>query len=421
MEEKRTIKNLLIIMNILLLLVIGTILIPKQYYVEILLIFTVILQCYSLFKFRNNNIYFLFNVFIISYYIVLLKGYLFNIPLTPHRQNFLGQSDEKCVIIYCLFYISIIIVFFMAKKNNNNNGINSVKCYQNYLIYYFCIFMTILFILLGHKSFNFGSGYNKSSTIFNEYIIVWFFLSLIYADTKNKKRIVIIIFIINSIINFLLGDRISVLQIGILMFIMLFNNKFNYKKLIVAILFVYLIFGIVDATRANKDFKISTFFNKRENVEMINNNQAEVFNSAITIIRLIDDKRVNELERKKAFIGYYIRIFVPQNKLSELSNLSGYAKKYYVNQGGGFIAAYWYVWLGWLGVIIVGLAVGLVLYYLNVCKKNNNIAIFTIMFISVMPRWLAYDPIQMFKIPIITIILYLIITRISSKKIKSKL
>lgn len=415
MIKKSILKRSIFIIIALIWCIMARLFFKDLSYAKYILFITILIQIYGLFKFRYDNIFLIFNIFTISYYKILIDGYYFGNQLTPHIQNFSNGTDEKTVIIYCIFYLAMFITFYKSKKVSNKNMIEYFKCKDNYGIYWFCVGMIIIFTILGHSSYNFGEGYNKSSTIFNEYIIVWLFLSLSYANTTCKKNIIVILFIINSLINFLLGDRIAVLQNSIIIFLMRYNKKFDYKRIVIAVLFVYLIFNIVDGARATGEYKINIKSNTSKS-EIINNNQSQVFNSAVTIVKLVDNKIVTGRDRAVSFMEFILRIGIPKNRLSDLSELSGYARNYYLNQGGGFIAAYYYFWGGWIGVILIGAIVGMIISSLD---KNTVISfkVFSIMIIAMMPRWLAYDPIQMIKVPLITVIIYIIFYLFNNKKL----
>lgn len=406
MIKKSVLKRVIFIIIALIYYMIGLLFFNGIDYAKYILFITILIQIYGLIKFRYDNIFFIFNIFTMSYYKILFEGYYLGKQLTPHIQNFTDKTDEKTVVIYCIFYLAVFMMFWKPKRHTNKNMIEYFECKDRYRLYWICVVMIIIFTILGHSSYNFGSGYNKSSTIFNEYIIVWLFLSLLYANTRYKKNIIIILVIVNSLINFLLGDRIAVLQNSIIIFLMCYNKKFDYRKIIIIVLCVYFIFNIVGRARASGEYKTTIKSNSHKS-EIINNNQSQVFNSAVTIVKLVDNKIVNIRDRAISFIEFILRVGISKNMLSDLSELSGYARKYYLNQGGGFIAAYYYFWGGWLGIILIGGFIGKIISTLN-NNTSVNLKIFSIMLIGMMPRWLAYDPIQMIKIPLITIIIYLI-------------
>lgn len=404
-DKKSNYNYLYKIIIILIVILIGLLFYTEFDFVKYLLVIVILLQIYLLYYFRKNNIIFIFMSFLIMYYIPLIYGYFFNYKLTPYSVNSLEVSDKKVVLIYCIFFLSMFFIIVRAKCNLKINFMSSIESYDNNNIFILSLIMICVFIVLGHNTaVNFGT-YSKGSTIFNEYIIIWFFFSLIYSkNSKNKKCIVLFFYLVYSFINFTYGDRIAVLQVGILIFALNFNYKVNYKMIIIFILSVYFIFGFIDYLRGNS---VQISANRPVIDNVINNNQTQVFNSSVTIVRLIDDSIVNLNDRINSFFQYIARIIVSKSRLSYLSDLTNYSLLYYPNLGGGFFAVFWYFWFDWIGVLVSGIIVGLLFVSISENKKSNFMT-YLLLFISLIPRWIAYDPIQIIKIPIFTTILYII-------------
>ncbi|MDK0697899.1 hypothetical protein P5E74_09280 [Clostridium perfringens] len=278
---------------------------------------------------------------------------------------------------------------------------------NNVILFYLSILFIIICILFGHKGQleigAYGDG-NFTSTILNEYIIIFFLIAYIYSsNVKFRKYLIFISFFIYIIINFIYGDRIGVLQTSILIFILYFNNKFNYKKIVLLAIFTIMIFNAVSVFRSTGKIILKNK-NEEKQVTVIDTNQSQVFNSSVSIVRLLDDNVISSYDRIESLGKYALRIVIPSENML-LSNLSKYSTIIYASQGGGFIASYFYIWFGYLGVILVGIIVCKLFSLISKDIKNNSI-VALIIFISIFPRWLVYDPLIGLKMPIYTIIIY---------------
>ena len=77
--------------------------------------------------------------------------------------------------------------------------------------------------------------------------------------------------------------------------------------------------------------------------------------------------------------------------------------------GGGLISAFFYVFLGHIGVIFIGYVIAKILS-IGVRSKNTFKNLFFILAYTTMPRWFAYYPITLFKLALLgSIITYVLI------------
>lgn len=397
-------------MIICITLMIGKIIFNEDIYLKFIIMLTMIMMIIDLIYFRFNNILFIFLIFLITYYIPLIQLYFFEYQLTPHFTNYIGKFDEKMAFIYCIFYLALSIAITNANKMHNIKYIDTIRLYDNTIIFWICIILIGIFTKLGHATPISLGTYAKGSTIYNEYIIIWFTMALVFAN-KNKYRTIVVYLMygIYTIINFTYGDRIAVLQVGILIFIMNFNSSFNWKKIILCVIAVYLVFGVIDNLRGFKGN------NNNQEIKyniVVNNNQSQVFNSSVTILRMVDEKVVNLYDRISSFTQYVLRLCVSKSKLTDLADLTGYSLKYFPNQGGGLLPAFVYFWGGIIGVIFIGYIIGNILKIITSTKINSVHSLFAVGVITLIPRWIAYDPIQFIKIPMFILIIYEILKTI---------
>lgn len=415
----KTIKKCIpVILLILTSIIIITYDIKKLKYIVML---TVLQQIYFIIKYRDKKYVAIFIVFLSSYYIPILQQYFLGKLLTPHYLNFLGTSDEKVVFLYCLFsWIILSSMNINEDKINNIYIVDKVRKYDNQLIVMCIYFLIILFIIFGHTggmAIGVYGANGTSSNSLNEYIIILFYIGYIYSGKRKFNNIILfILFGFYVLINIIYGDRIGVLQCGILFYILFFDKKLNFKSVVVAIIVVNVILGGIAGLRNGS---IINQINQNKNIiiqvenNIINNNQSQVFNSSVCIVKLVDD---NILDTRKRFISLQKmteRLILSNKYAEELGNLSIYCQKYFPAQGGGFVVSYLYVWFGYLGVILVAIILGKIIISLG--KSNNQYYLSgSIILFSMFPRWLAYEPIHLIKMPIYTIVICFIMNIINT-------
>jgi hypothetical protein len=126
-------------------------------------------------------------------------------------------------------------------------------------------------------------------------------------------------------------------------------------------------------------------------------NEGDVFQSSVRLIGLIKIQALDAFLRVKSFIGFVLSIFVPAAWLPEEASLMTFKKGIYNSGGGGLIAVYFYVFLGWFGPLVISFYVfwiyGVAIFYKSIYLKFYVLLIF-----STFPRWFAYNPIILFKL-----------------------
>ena len=125
--------------------------------------------------------------------------------------------------------------------------------------------------------------------------------------------------------------------------------------------------------------------------------QNDVFYASVRFIGLLDFGILKESDRLKVFFYNILAIVVPFKYLPESTNLARYETHYYNAGGGGLISAYWYFFLGLPGLTFIGWYICFVIKK-TISTTNMYYLIYALIFFSSYPRWLAYNPIIIFKL-----------------------
>lgn len=378
-----------------------------------LLLIVIYMQIQTIIENRKNNIITIFNIFLFLYYIILIPFYFLGMKISIFYWNMNDYTHEKVTFVYCIFYFAYYLMLILNnnKKNNEEKFINNFVNYDNKYIFLFNIFLIVVIIFIANRgelallSGSYGSGNVKGSSL-NEYILIPFLCAYLFSGNNKKKHITIfLLFILYSIMNFLYGGRIGVIQASLLIFYLFIDKKIDFKKMLV------LMSGAVFALILIGGIRNGTLFSGSE---IISNNPAEVYNASVSFYRVIHEKGLAWGSRLISLFLYLIRLFVSTDSLPEIANLSTYVYGLTnMSLGGGFIAMYFYTWLGYFGVVLGGIIVGKIMVSIN-RLKSQYINVAFIIILSTYPRWLVYDPITMIKLPMYTVIIMFVFSSVDS-------
>ncbi len=403
------------ILQIFLIVVFFSLLLSTSFLdsVDVLYTFTIFINLYLIYIFKNNQGFLLLYIFCLFYTLSLIPFYFFNIDVSVWKDFNEKKYYDIVLKIYGIFLISPL--FFI--KKSFPNFINSLIIPKNPNIVGFfttCI-VCLIIIIFGQSGSNIfesgGYGYsiNESakSTIY-EYFIVFFLIAYYYSNQKRNHLIVLFSLSFTYIIKSLLfGGRIEVVQLLLLCyFILVIDHKLIIKpsKIIIVCLIFYYFNQIFSSIRSNPIPLLQgdyiSYLNPYESYTNSSivyvSNEGDVFQSSVRLIGLIENGLLDAITRIKAFIGFFLSIIVPSSWLPEEASLITYKKDIYNSGGGGLIAVYFYAFLGWLGPFIIS-AYLFWIYRLTAFNKNIYLKFYVLMVFSTFPRWFAYNPIILFK------------------------
>lgn len=383
--------------------------------VEVFYTFTIIINLYLIYIFKNNQGFLLLYIFCLFYTLSLIPYYFFNIDVSAWEDFNERKYYDLVLKIYGIFLISPL--FFI--KKSNPNFINSLKIPQNPNIIGFfttCI-VCVIIMVWGQSGSNIfesgGYGYSinesSKSTIY-EYFIIFFLLAYYYSNRKRNQIIILLTLLFIYVIKSLLfGGRIEVIQLLLLCyFILVIDYKLIIKpsKIIIGCLIFYYLNQIFSSIRSNPipllqgDYIL--YLNPFEyyldsSIVYVSSNEGDVFQSSVRLVGLIENGLLDAITRIKAFTGFCFSVLIPSSWLPEEASLITYKKDIYNSGGGGLIAVYFYVFLGWLGPFIIS-AYLFWIYRLAAFYNNIYLKFYALMIFSTFPRWFAYNPIILFKL-----------------------
>ncbi|WP_318435581.1 hypothetical protein [Photobacterium leiognathi] len=260
---------------------------------------------------------------------------------------------------------------------------------------------------------SYGSGEINKSPMF-EYSIIFFLIAMMMSNQEKKKKLIILLFLLFfSIKSFLYGGRIEVIQIA-LVYAYVERNlllKENVFKIFIVLGMSFLIFKFVGELRTNPEMvrkiislDFSDDIHYTNNNKILSTNASDVTQATTRMIGMVDDGEITLSYSIKSFFSYIFNLpLILNTELSSYQNLAAYKKNIYNSGGGGLIVGYFYVWMGIIGPIFIGLFIGCItrwLYQMN----NIYLNIYSLFVMVSFPRWFAYGPVILVKFCLVGVI-----------------
>jgi len=393
----------------------------------ILSIYTVIVLFLTLLKTRDSQPLFIVVLFIASYSIMPMLYFVFDIKISFYTL-FANYEAYSNTLNYQAIFVASLYIFSKTTYKKNRKIIDGLPLKNNILIYNLNIAIMIFIILFGKSGNNLflsgGYGSVNSSllgeTALWEYILIFTLGAYVFSG-KIKIRLFIILVISGLFIikDILLGGRIASLQLLILNFILIFENKFSNKQFKIIILIGFIVFFFFGAIRDNPDKYFSDFSQLLFDPYTILSNQGEVFYSSTLLIALVNEDVIDVFYRLKSLIGNIISLFMPSRFVFEEADIIWIASRRLGGTGGGgLLTSYFYLWLGPIGVFLIGNYISTIfnkLYY----NTNKYFKYYSILVLSTAPRWYAYKPLALFKLSLYVVIVLFIFFLVDNQMLKS--
>jgi hypothetical protein len=232
---------------------------------------------------------------------------------------------------------------------------------------------------------------------------------------RNKFRVFLLILlaVFYSLKAILFGGRVEFLQCILLIFILHFDNPNTSLFRILVVSFIPLVFFILFGfIRSAPDSMFDVFNIVKENIQFAGytffGNQIDVYYSSTRLLGLIDINLISIIDRFEIFLYNIFAIISPYSLLPEKANLALYLQGDFSAGGGGLLPVFFYVYLSYFGVIIVGLIMGYLFY--RAIKLNSKVSqywvIYLIMILSTYPRWYAYSSNVIYKFCIYSLVIF---------------
>lgn len=378
-----------------------------------------LLMVYRAFIVKNIALFVVY-IFMSTYAYIPINYFFRGYHISAYRQCESIATIYETSLIVCLFFI-VLFVFSEMKQSTIWSHVFKTK--KNFTIYVICIISIILitvFALTGSSIFEAG-GYSESlasreSSYLNEYAIIFIVIAYVTSENDKQIRLLIVISLLYCVKNLMFGGRIQTLMVCLFFILAKYQYMYSFKKILIALAIGYLFLDVVGHLRANPDSLFESFKSTTVHLDYIPSNQGNVFYASMRIVYMINNE-ILSLETRLVSFGYFIlSIVVPYSQLPAEANLSSYLSGIWGTGGGGLAPAYFYAFLSYPGVILLGFLIAKICNIVSKVYVNPMHYLYSVLVILTVPRWFAYYPVQLIKLCFIGCVLYWMLDLFLSKK-----
>ena len=418
-------KLLLVLVNITLILLGGFFEVGKQ-----LLIMAILTNIFVIWEMRRIQPAVLMGAFFLSYILYLIPYYYNDYIISAHVQYYKKELYDQVLGIHLLF-LSSFLLFLKTNLNENYLKLKDLLKPRNNVVIFSFLYLIMLVIIFSIKGSSVIGG-SYSTYIDNlegqgggvEYFYIFFVIAFFFTTKPILRNSLLILVIYYCFITITRGYRIQFVQMIILAFVLFFDGKFKTIYMMIFAFFGFIVSEIIGLLKmmGSVSFEDMLALFEKSETGIIINNQTDVFYSSVVFLGLIKDGVLSFGVRIWSAIGFVWNWFAPSSFVWKEARLPLFAHEYTTLGGGGLISAYFYVWFGYLGPILIGYALALFFNKAYSSNVKQNFKIILILVLSLYPRWFAYDPgnfLMRFSIYVFVIYMGFIIVHNQMKQLKS--
>jgi hypothetical protein len=380
--------------------------------------------------FRCVPIFIMFSFFLLytfELYNFFISGYRISYWLDFQSASYLN----KVIIMNGIFLCTLGSTLYNVTRDNIINTALLQKPDQFIFTLSTCLFFVCAHFGLSGSTIltsAYAAGGSSKSPLF-EYSVVFFVIALFSTrESKIQKSFIWMMFIFFSVKGFLYGGRIEVIPMALALFYFKTNffRSWSLKKLYISMIVAFLLFSIIGRIRTNpliifdivNNPLVLFQFSQLASSGIVSSNYGDVLQASARMTGLVDTG-IWELEfRIKSLFSYVFNVFLFGSELKDISNLALKDQDTYGAGGGGLISSQFYVWLGWIGPILVATFLGCIIKKGLQFGVSKPLSMYVFMLLITFPRWYAYVPLALVKMCLITSVLYYLSHLVSGVYIK---
>ena len=348
------------------------------------------LSGYTTYYQRKNMLSFMLSIVLLYFNYSLVASVYWNADSLP--AHFAGYS-----LAVLLRGINIVLIFFVsflcALKDNSviEKCVFLTKHSTNWLITAAGATYIALAPFLFYHTESFGT--RGVASAFYEYSLIILVVILCFSGRNWKALAILMASSIWMILHGLLhGERVLALQMMIVWGLYLLLHVLSLRLIIPACIvgiFVFTIFGMYRGLSALEGNVFTSVFQSLLHGGMANDTSYAAFQTSMNVLRLEDISTI--WERLWLFLKYLAYIFagsaVPDVNLAVLALEVGW------HGGGGWLPVYFDFWLGFPGVIVVGVLLGWLINKVSTLRRGKDYFNYLALYIvATSPRWYLYSP-----------------------------
>lgn len=368
-----------------------------------------IMSVYLMIAYRKNLMLF------IIYFAILFFNYSIIVPVYLSSKDvfiFHLITDIRIRGIGINVLLIFMILLLFLRKNNKNGKLDTniflINNPKNLFIVSMLIVILIFVFLLAINGIGIGPIY--------EYSIILFILGFYYSgNSKLIKTLFTMILFCFCLLTFVTGDRVSVLQMLIAYFILIFNRKVTYKSILPIILIgiIFMTFlGLYGDGVSLNSLSLTNIFSLLEKRYFSLDTAYSAFFTSLTFIGVKD---IVPISTEIGLFFSFLTSMLFGGSIVENAALPLFTRQYMVHYNGGILPVYFYFYLGWIGIIIPAI---LVAFYTRKIQSLNEksspyLKLMLLYITSTVPRWYLYSPSSLIRGVLVFSVFYFLIYFIS--------
>lgn len=359
---------------------------------------------------RYNQPILIILIFATSYFVYMLLYYFMGIHYSTYRNFQTLQYTNGTLRVISLF---VLILFYGIHKKQKGDPPfrNHLDCTRNDVIFIVCIIVMILICIyayMGKNIFNHQYGRGTTNSSLFEYYFMFAITAQCNARSKRGRRILFLINSLYIVAMLLLGLRLVTLMVIMLLFVFYFEDRYKTIWIVLASVMGFFFMSALALIRKGLlQFDWRTLLGVHDGY--LFTNQGDIFLASTVHYGITQNGFMSLIDRITSLFAFILNIFLPSSKQFTIGILNEYVRPTYSLGGGGFGAMYAYVWLGYVGVILLAFFIG---HFINAAYESKRTAYYGLFLIVTSFRWFAYSLPIVFKMGLYLAILYNIMRRL---------
>lgn len=381
-----------------------------------LLLLIFIYNLFLIYKYKHSQVFIIFLIFTSTYWFYLLFYFFLNIPYSNHMSFQTLENSVFTLRLQSLFFV----VLFNSLKIPKGELIKEKLVQKNNSIIFYCNVLILIVIMnygiVGNTIFETTYGSTEEvGTPLLEYYFIFFIVAYLYAGTGKRNIILILINFIYVIVLTLHGLRLVTIIVLLFTFLLYFDKKIKTPLIVIGSFTAFFLFSFFSGFRSGYEVGWKEIFGIYNGV--LQTNQGDVFQASVVHMGMVQEGYFDFTYRLKAFFGFWLNIFLPSSLQVQETILNQNLGNFRVG-GGGFISGYAYVYMGYLGVILLPLYIAKSINNIFT-KKNEFLIVYGVFILATFPRWYPYSIYIIFKMGFWLLLGYLIIKLVHAILYKS--
>lgn len=328
------------------------------------------------------------------------------------------------------FWVTVVLSFFFAilnlyvKFNYKSSFVCPSFYCKNNKLFWGIYFISLVSIFVFRPRGNlYAGGEDVSVSSLYEYVLILFLALYIFSNNERKKMASIsILFVLYTIFTILSGARVSIVMLGLLLIVMIYQFKLKVRYALLFLLLVVWIMNVYGNIRSNPTIllegnilNIVNPFERSELIDYQNSNEGDVYWASERLFILSKEGELTIMDRLESLFYFVISPISIGSSLPPVANLTQFKTEVYGTGGGALAPIVFYMFGGFIGVFLLAMFVGKTINRLQFLD-GSLLSNYSILLYVMVPRWFVYFPIPLIKFCVIGCLFIYLIRMVGRRK-----